>query len=77
MPIFGTQLIRAGIWGTTNLREKSAPQRGPSTENNVFLSPGMNAAAMGARKFLRFYGRGLPELFFYGSSGIQIGRAHV
>jgi hypothetical protein len=31
----------------------------------------MNAAAMGAGKFLRFHSRGLPELFFYCLSGVD------
>jgi hypothetical protein len=31
----------------------------------------MNAAAVGAGKFLRFYNCRLPELFFDGSSGIH------
>jgi hypothetical protein len=41
-----------------------------SAEDNVLLCPRMNAAAVRAGEFLRFYFGHLPELFVYRPSGI-------
>ena len=41
-----------------------------SAEDNVFLCPGVNAAAVHAGELLCFYFGRLPALFFYRPSGI-------
>ena len=50
-------------------RGSLAPSR-VASKNNVFLFPGMNAAAMRTGKFLRFHFGCLPVLFFDCLAGI-------
>ena len=53
----GMRKINGGNWGRISASLISA-------ENDVLLCPGMNVAAMGARKLLRFHFGCLPVLFF-------------